>query len=195
MKRFLLSVFILLGAFVFKASAQQYVLSGKITDVNGKPISYVSVYIHNSTYGTTTNEDGIYKFNIPAGTYNLVYRFVGYKERIEKVVINDREERRDIQLEDEIYQLKTATIRDKDGMDTAANVIMRKVIAKREYYLNEIKSYSCAIYVKGVQKLVSAPKSLLKGGVSRVLDWTVTAGEYFTSLSSCQPSILSGQIR
>ncbi len=170
MKKALLSVFILLSAFVLKASAQQFVLSGKITDAKGNPISYVSVYIRNSTYGTTTNEEGIYKFNIPPGTYDLVYRYVGYKERIEKVTINDREERRDVQLEDEIYQLKTLTISDKDGIDTAANVIMRKVIAKREYYLNEIKSYSCAIYVKGVQKLVKAPKSLLKGGVSRVLD-------------------------
>jgi hypothetical protein len=168
MKRFLLSVFILLTAFVLKTSAQQYVLSGKITDAKGNPISYVSVYIRNTTYGTTTNEEGFYKFNIPPGTYNLIYRFVGYKERVERVIINDREERRDIQLEDEIFQLNTVTI--SDGVDTAANAIMRKVIAKRAYYLNEVKSYSCAIYVKGVQKLVSAPKSLMKGGVSKVLD-------------------------
>ncbi|MBC7398748.1 MAG: carboxypeptidase-like regulatory domain-containing protein, partial [Mucilaginibacter sp.] len=168
MKRFLLSVFILLSAFVFKASAQQYVLSGKITDAKGNPISYVSVYIRNSTYGTTTNEEGIYKFNISPGTYNLVYRFVGYKERVEKVTINDQAERRNIQLEDEIYQLNTVTV--KSGPDTAANQIMRKVIAKRAYYLNEVKSYSCAIYVKGVQKLIKAPKSLLKSGVSKVLD-------------------------
>jgi hypothetical protein len=170
MNRFLLSFFMLMSAFVFKASAQQFVLSGRITDAKSTPISFVSVYIRNSTYGTTTNEDGIYKFNITPGTYDVVYRYVGYKERIEHLTITDQDVRNNVQMEDEIFQLKGVIISDKRNPDTAAAVIMRKVIAKRQYYLDEIKSYSCAIYVKGVQKLVSAPKSLLKSGVAKVLD-------------------------
>jgi hypothetical protein len=169
MKRFLLAAVLLLNALLFKASAQQYVLSGKITDSKSAPISFVSVYIRNSTYGTTTNEDGIYKFNVSPGSYDVVYRYVGYKERIEKITITDHDERLNVQMEDEIFQLKTVDIKNKRNRDTAAEDIMHKVIAKRAYYLNEIKSYSCAIYVKGMQKLVSAPKSLLQGGVSKVL--------------------------
>lgn len=169
MKTFLLSFFLLLSAVVFKASAQQFVLSGKITDDKGAPISFVSVYIRNSTYGTTTNEDGVYKFNLNAGDYDVVYRYVGYKERIEKVNITDHDEHRNVQMEDEIFQLKTVNVLAKHNRDTAAEDIMRKVIAKRAYYLNEINTYSCAIYVKGMQKLVSAPKSLLQSGVSKVL--------------------------
>ncbi|MDB5155308.1 MAG: hypothetical protein JWR50_15, partial [Mucilaginibacter sp.] len=169
MKTFLLSIFLLLNTFVFKASAQQFVLSGRITDSKDAPISFVSVYIRNSTYGTTTNEDGVYKFNLSPGNYDVVYRYVGYKERIEKVSIADREEHRNVQMEDEIFQLKTVNVLAKHNRDTAAEDIMRKVIAKRAYYLNEINTYSCAIYVKGMQKLVSAPKSLLQGGVSKVL--------------------------
>ncbi|MFD2148230.1 DUF5686 and carboxypeptidase regulatory-like domain-containing protein [Mucilaginibacter antarcticus] len=171
MKRFLLPIFFIINALAFKASAQQYVLSGRITDAKNQPISFASVYIRNSTYGTTTNEEGIYKFNLSPGTYDLIYRYVGYRERVQRVVINDKEERRDLQLEDETFQLNTVTLAsDKRNADTAAAIILRKVIAKREYYLNEIKSYGCAIYVKGVQKLISAPKSLLKSGVSTVLD-------------------------
>jgi hypothetical protein len=170
MKIFLLSVFTLLNALVFKASAQQYVLSGRITDSKNAPISFVSVYIRNSTYGTTTNEEGRYKFNLSPGSYDLVYRYVGYKERVEHVTITDHEEYNNVKLENETFQLNTVTVSDKRNPDTAAAIIMRKVIAKREYYLNEIKSYSCAIYVKGVQKLISAPQSLLKGGVSQMLD-------------------------
>jgi len=169
MKTFLLSIFLLLNAFVFKVSAQQFVLSGRITDSKDAPISFVSVYIRNSTYGTTTNGDGVYKFNLSPGNYDVVYRYVGYKERIEKVSIADREEHRNVQMEDEIFQLKTVNVLAKHNRDTAAEDIMRKVIAKRAYYLNEINSYSCAIYVKGMQKLVSAPKSLLQSGVSKVL--------------------------
>ena len=169
MKTFLLSVFLLLNAFIFKASGQQFILSGRITDSKDAPISFVSVYIRNSTYGTTTNEDGVYKFNLAPGNYDVVYRYVGYKERIEKVSITDHEEHRNVQMEDEIFQLKSVNVLAKHNRDTAAEDIMRKVIAKRAYYLNEINTYSCAIYVKGMQKLVSAPKSLLQSGVSKVL--------------------------
>jgi hypothetical protein len=159
-----------LTALSIKASAQQFVLSGRITDQTGNPISFASVYIRNSTYGTTTNADGVYQFKLGAGTYNVIYRFVGYKERTEKVTITDHNERRNVQMEDEIFQLREVDIKDKKGRDTAATDIMRKVISKRAYYLNEVRSYSCAIYIKGEQKLTSAPKALLREGVSRVLD-------------------------
>jgi hypothetical protein len=170
MKQLFLSIFVLFNAFVFKASAQQYVLSGRITDADNKPISFVSVYIRNSTYGSTTNEEGRYKFNLSPGSYDLVYRYVGYRERVEHVTITDHDESNNVQLENEVFQLNATTVSDRRNPDTAAAIIMRKVIAKREFYLKEVKSYSCAIYVKGVQKLMGAPKSLLQGGVSKVLD-------------------------
>jgi hypothetical protein len=170
MKRFLLSVLVLFSAFVLKTSAQQYVLSGKITDAKDQPIAFVSVYIRNSTYGTTTNEEGKYQFKLEPGNYDVVYRYVGYKERIVKVTITDHNEQLNAQLEAEIFELKQISITANRGRDTGAMAIMRKVIAKREYYLNEIKSYACVIYIKGVQRLTSAPKSLLKQGVAKVLD-------------------------
>lgn len=169
MKIFLLSAFVLVNAFIFKASAQQFVLSGRITDQKNSSISFASVYIKNSTYGTTSNEDGVYQFKLTPGNYDVVYRYVGYKERIEHITITDHDERRNVIMEDEIFELKGVTVNGGLGDNSAIDII-RKVIAKREYYLNEIKSYSCTIYVKGVQKLTSAPKSLLKSGVSKVLD-------------------------
>jgi hypothetical protein len=46
---------------------------------------------------------------------------------------------------------------------------MHQVINKREYYLNEVKSYSCVEYVKGVKTILSSPKTLLAKGVAKVL--------------------------
>jgi hypothetical protein len=170
MKRYLLPLFIILTALSFNANAQQFVLSGRITDKNSKPIGFVSVYIRNSTYGTTSNENGIYQFKLEPGNYDVVYRFVGYKERVEKITITDRDERRNLQMENEIYRLNAVTINNKKLRDTSAITIMRKVIDKRQYHLNEVASYSSTVYIKGVQRLTSAPKSLLKSGVSTVLD-------------------------
>jgi hypothetical protein len=170
MRRNLLLTFIIFSAFCLKAAAQQFVLSGKITDKKSSAISFVSVYIKNSTYGTTSNEDGIYQFKLTPGTYSIVYRFVGYQERIEKVTITDHDELRNVQLQNEVFTLRQADIKDGPGRDTTAQGIMRKVIDKRKFYLNEVKSYSCVVYIKGMQRLTSAPKSLLREGVSRRLD-------------------------
>ncbi len=169
MNKYLLSLFIILTALSLKADAQQFVLSGRISDQNNKSIGFVSVYIRNSTYGTTSNEDGTYQFKLDSGNYDVVYRFVGYKERIEKITITDHDERHDLQMETEVFQLKPVTINNKKQRDTSAINIMRKVIAKRKYYLHEVNNYSTTVYIKGVQKLTGAPKSLLKDGVNRVL--------------------------
>jgi hypothetical protein len=145
MRRNLLLTLIIFSAFCLKAAAQQFVLSGKITDKKSSAISFVSVYIKNSTYGTTSNEDGIYQFKLTPGTYSIVYRFVGYQERIEKVTITDHDELRNVQLQNEVFTLRQADIKDGPGRDTTAQGIMRKVIDKRKFYLNEVKSYSCVV--------------------------------------------------
>src|SRR3954468_6799341 len=106
MNKHLLFLFITLSALIFKANAQQFVLSGRITDGANKPIGFVSVYIRNSTYGTTSNEDGIYQFKLDAGNYDVVYRFVGYKERIEKITITNHDEQHNLQMENEIFPLR-----------------------------------------------------------------------------------------
>jgi hypothetical protein len=170
MKKHLQILFFILTALTIKASAQQFVLAGRITDNKGVPISFVSVYIRNSTYGTTSNENGVYRFKLDAGSYDIIYRFVGYKERVEKVTITGDNERLNIQMENEVFNLREISVKDKRNRDTAAANIMRQVIAKRKFYRDELTSYSCNVYVKGVQRLISAPKNLLKSGVSQVLD-------------------------
>ena len=55
-----------------------YMLTGKITGVDGKPLSFAAVYIKNSTYGTNANEQGNYEGKLTSGDYDVVYRFVGY---------------------------------------------------------------------------------------------------------------------
>ena len=193
MRRYLLFAFFVLSAFCFKASAQQYVLSGRITDQKNNPVSFVSIYIKNSTYGTTTNENGVYQFKLTAGTYDIIYRIVGYKERTEKVTITDHDEQRDVQLEDEIFNRKGVVVKGKASPDSAAMQIMRKAIARREFYLNEVKSYSCVVYVKGTQRLTSAPKSLLREGVSKKLDLDtngrgiINQSESLSNFSFAQP--------
>ena len=169
MKKKLLFIFITL--LTFKASAQQFILSGRVSDAKNHPISFTSVYIRSTTYGATANESGYYQFKLSPGTYHVIYRFVGYKERIETVTIVNHDIQHNVQLEDEVFKLKTVIIHGKRfKTDTAANDIMRQVIAKRKYYLNEVPEYSVAAYVKGVQRLLGAPKAFMGRQVRNTLD-------------------------
>ncbi|RCH55550.1 carboxypeptidase-like regulatory domain-containing protein [Mucilaginibacter hurinus] len=167
MRRYLLLIFSLLCT--GNLFAQQYLLSGRITDERNNIIAFTSVYIRNSTYGTTANEYGRYQLKLAPGDYNIIYRFVGYKEKTVRITITNRDEELNVQLQDEIFSLKEVTITGKRARDPGMD-IMREVINKREYYLNEVKAYSCAVYIKGVQKLLKAPKKLIGREVRRVLD-------------------------
>ena len=170
MKKCLITILFILTAFIFKAEAQEFVLSGRIVNEDNKPVSFVSMYIRNSTYGTTSNEDGFYQFKLSPGTYSIIYRFVGYKQQIKVVTITGGNQKIDVKLEKEIYQPYVIGQSARNGRDTSALNIMRKVIANREVYLNQTNSYSCAVYIKGVQKLVGAPHDLINNGVSKELE-------------------------
>ncbi len=150
------------------SAAQTFQLSGRITDQQNKPIGFASVYIKNTTYGSSANENGYYNFNLKPGSYNVVYRFPGYKARTESIGIDNRNVNRDIKMEPDSFLLKKTLA--KMQQPDAGRQIMQQVINKREFYLNQVKEYSAAVYVKGVQRLISAPKKMLRNGVASLLE-------------------------
>jgi hypothetical protein len=167
MRRHLLLIITVLCA--INTSAQQYLLSGKITNQRNAVVPFTSVYIRNSTYGTTANENGVYQFKLAPGTYNLTYRFVGFTEKVVKITITDHDETQNVTMDDEIFGTERVAAIYRKNQD-AADTIMKQVIKKRKFYLDEATSYSCAVYIKGVQKLLSAPKALLSKEVIHTLD-------------------------
>jgi hypothetical protein len=166
MRSFLLLLFVSL--ITLHTSGQTYQLTGRITDGQNQPIGFASVYIRNTTHGTSANENGYYSFNLKPGNYNVIYRFVGYKERMESITIADHDEHRNIIMVADSFLLKTAVVRSRRG--DVAKEIIQQVINKRKFYLNQVKQYTATVYIKGVQKLISAPKKLLGRDVSAMLE-------------------------
>lgn len=61
-------------------------VSGKvISKEKQEVVDFATVYLKGTTYGCTTNEEGIYHLHAPAGKYTLVVSAIGYKT-IEKPV-------------------------------------------------------------------------------------------------------------
>lgn len=159
-------LFILSGLRI--CSAQERLLEGKITDLHGKPLAFVPVYVKGTTNGTIANEHGVYMLRLQPGSHTIVYRFIGYEQQTEQVVIIDQNVRLDMRLEPESYTLESYLPQDTEV--DSAKVIMEKVIAKRKYYLNQVKEYDCRIYLKADQKLLDAPHTFLKADVAKILN-------------------------
>ena len=140
------------------AFCQQVTLSGKITDAHNKPIPFSSVYVKNTTIGTSANSDGEYTLQLKPGTYEVRYGSVGYKQE-NRVVQLTADKQVNIALQTESYQLTDVAI--SATGENPAYAIIRKAIKKRKQHLEEVKAYNCDVYIKGVQKLLAAPKKFI----------------------------------
>ncbi len=147
--------------------AQQFTLSGRIKDQKGETVPFTSVYLKNSTVGTAANIDGVYTFKLAKGSYTLVYKTMSYKT-VERTVVLDSNLVENIILTPESYTLKEVAIQ-SNGKDPAYEII-KNAIKNRELHLNEVKEFSCKVYIKGVQKLVGAPKKFFGRDIQKTLD-------------------------
>lgn len=64
-------------------------IKGKLTDkeMNNEPLSFANVIIKGTTIGTQTDMDGNYTISVKAGSYTLVFSFLGYKTLEVPVVV------------------------------------------------------------------------------------------------------------
>ena len=80
MSKKLLMSFVFLLCLIFKVSAQDRTVSGKVTSSeDGSPLPGVSVSVKGSTRGTVTGADGSYKIGVPANA-TINFSFVGFKK-------------------------------------------------------------------------------------------------------------------
>src|SRR5665213_4430024 len=148
-------LFLFISLHVF---SQQITIKGKITDEHNQAIPFASVYIRNTTRGTSANSEGEYTLQVKPGACDVQYKAVGYKQESRKLsltanlVIN-------VILTAEAYQLKDVVI--SAGGEDPAYAIIRKTIKKRKTHLNEVNAYTCLVYIKGLQKLLAAPKKFM----------------------------------
>lgn len=127
-------------------------LSGSILDVEGKPVSYSTVYVKELRFGTVSNEFGQYKLKLSAGEYSIIFQCLGFETAEKRVVINEGENHLNITLNVKNYQLKGVNV--KPGSEDPAYAIMRKAIGMAPYYQNQVKEFEAEVYMKGTVKIV-----------------------------------------
>ena len=144
-----------LAASALVAHAQ---LTGKITDAKGDILPFTNVYLEGTTRGTTANTEGVYFFDLPNGAYRIVYQSIGYKKRIESVTVSGKT-KRDVTLD--VAEIELTEVVIKSNAEDPAYPIIRKAIENRGFFLKQVKSYTCDVYIKGVQKIEDAPTKFM----------------------------------
>lgn len=156
MKLILSAVLILFTQFgVF---AQSYILKGKITDQQGNAVPFASIYEKNTTVGTSANSEGEYSLRLNAGKHEILYKAIGHRQESRQIDLTSNQNV-DIILAEAVFELNDVIVR-SDGLDPAYEVI-RNAIRKRKSHLNEINEYSMDVYIKGMQRMLAAPKKFL----------------------------------
>ena len=85
----LIAFFLFLTASTF---AQNATVRGVVLDeVTGEPIISASVFISGTTNGVSTNLDGFYSINVPAGTHKLVCTYLGYDSTVVTVIVSENQ--------------------------------------------------------------------------------------------------------
>jgi len=132
-------------------------VEGLVTDEDGAPVPFVTVYVEGTTLGTTTNSEGRYHLELKDGYHTIVYRYVGFKTEIRPVTVSGVTQL-DITIKRAVFQLSEARV---DGSEDPANRIMRLARSRRKFYQQQVRDYSCKVYVKGTNYVKNLPKRIL----------------------------------
>jgi TonB-dependent starch-binding outer membrane protein SusC len=126
MKRKLLMSFVFVLTLLFRVSAQDRTVTGKVTSSeDGSPLPGVSVSVKGLTRGATTGSDGTFKISVPANA-TLNFSFVGFKKQsvvvgtksnVDVVLASDASE-----IEEVVVVGYGATIKKKEATGATSNL-------------------------------------------------------------------------
>ncbi|HVY73967.1 MAG TPA: DUF5686 and carboxypeptidase regulatory-like domain-containing protein [Puia sp.] len=145
--------------FLIERSALAGRINGTVQDDKGNILPYASVFVKGSSIGTTTNNNGRYFLDLPAGQYTIVCQYVGYARQEKTVTLGSEALTLDFHLSLQQTTMKEVIV--KAGAEDPAYEIIRHAIKKRKTYENALDSFTCEAYIKTVLKTSSLPSRIL----------------------------------
>ncbi|HQW47447.1 MAG TPA: carboxypeptidase-like regulatory domain-containing protein, partial [Chitinophagaceae bacterium] len=131
-------------------SAQQYLLSGKVTDAQLEPLSFVTVQIKGLQIGTRTDEKGHYEFQLEEGEYEIVFSLIGYKKQSIKFIHKKNGEAQNVILQSDANSLNEVKIisfkKDK------AEEFIRNVIRRKDSIQQAARTYTTHVYIRATEE-------------------------------------------
>lgn len=163
MKKFFAYVFVVLSSQC--ALAQNYYLSGVVTDVFDNAIDGAGIFIKNSNFFTYTNDTGFFKLLLPKGTFTIIVEKKGYISYSSKLTIGDEDKAQNFSLESDKIK-EVAVIKLQSEKIDLSKEIIRSTVDKKDRFRSNI-NYSATAFIKAslqtqTQKLDSATEEYYK---------------------------------
>lgn len=137
------------------AFASGQAIQGFIYDESNNPIPYAKVYMTNTSsnggsLGAISDEEGKYFIGCNQGSYNLVYKCVGFEDYEITVTVKGLQPTvHNIYMKQKDNELGTVEIKTKKR--NVGWEIVQRVIDHKKDLIQQYDSYSCDIYIKGTE--------------------------------------------
>jgi hypothetical protein len=150
---------VLLSGAAFSSHAG--VIRGTVRGADKAGLAFANVAVRGASTSTGANEQGQYQLRLPAGTYELVFQYVGYKPRIEPVRVpgGDSLLTVDVALQPELYNLGEVLVRSSDR--DPAYAIIQQAQQWRAYHKREVAAYRARIYIKALGRITDTPAKIM----------------------------------
>ena len=98
-------------------SQNNFSISGTIKDKSsGETLFGATVFILDSSIGTTTNEYGFYSITAPEGSYTIVVSYMGFDDVIQEIILNS-DQNLNIEVTESSTQLNEIVLKTEDSED------------------------------------------------------------------------------
>lgn len=146
---------------LWNAPAWGGVVRGRLIDPKGEGLPFANVAVRGSTTSTAANEQGDYQLRLAAGTYELVFQYVGYRpsQQTVRVAGGDTATVLNVTLTPENYQLREVVVRGSDK--DPAYAIIQQAMQWRRYHEREVAAFKARTYVKTLARFSDVPGKIL----------------------------------
>ena len=133
------SLFILSLLYLVGFSQEDFNVKGYVLNTNNEGISFASIEVLNanegvsnsSQYGVSTDVNGRYELVLDNGYYSVVISAVGYKTQKINLIVENKDQTKNIYLEEETVDLGEVIIKRK-RRDPAYEIIKQAIDRKKE---------------------------------------------------------------
>jgi TonB-dependent receptor len=165
------SLFLLLFGLVVSASAQKGTLTGIVSEPaeNGSsPVPFANVVLAGTSVGASTDFDGRYSLDLDAGTYDIVFSYVGY----------GADTLRGIPIESGVTRTLSHTMKGSTIQMNAFEVIVEQDRERETVLLMDRKESTDLVQNIGARELAKKGASDVAEGVQKVVGLSVVGGRY-----------------
>ena len=136
-------------------------IRGTVRGANKEGLAFANVAVRGAATSTGANEQGEFQLRLPAGTYELVFQYVGYRPHIEPVRVpgGDSTLTVNITLQPEAYNLGEVLVKSSDR--DPAYAIIQQAQQWRPYHKQEVAAYRARIYIKALGRINDTPAKIM----------------------------------